>query len=197
MDNQAHKEKMQALQAQQRQKVKAATDKRGIVILLSGDGKGKSSSAFGTALRMLGHGHKVGIIQFTKGKWKTGEQAMFQQLANCDFESMGAGFTWDTQDRELDIAMAEKAQARAIEMIADEQYRLVVLDELTYMYSYQYLSPQPILDAIAAREPMKSVIITGRNPVAELVNIADTHSIVQNDKHAFAAGVKAQKGIEF
>ncbi|WP_119394976.1 cob(I)yrinic acid a,c-diamide adenosyltransferase [Salinibius halmophilus] len=197
MDQQAHKEKMQALQAEQKAKVKAATEKRGIVILLSGDGKGKSSSAFGTALRMLGHDHKVGIVQFTKGKWKTGEQAMFQKIDGCDFESMGAGFTWDTQDRELDIKMAEAAQARAIEMINDEQYRLVVLDELTYMYSYDYLSPEPILAAIANRSPMKSVIITGRNPVPELIDVADTHSIVKNDKHAFASGVRAQKGIEF
>lgn len=197
MDNQAHKEKMQALKAEQRQKVAAATERRGIVILLSGDGKGKSSSAFGTALRTLGHGHKVGILQFTKGKWKTGEQAMFQQIEQCTFESMGAGFTWDTQDRELDIRMAEKAQARAIEMLEDESLRLVVLDELTYMYSYNYLSPEPILAAIAKSETMQSVIITGRNPVDSLVEIADTHSIVQNDKHAFSAGIRAQKGIEY
>lgn len=197
MDQPTHKEKMQAIQAQQRAKVAAATERRGIVLLLSGDGKGKSSSAFGTALRMLGHGRPVAIVQFTKGKWPTGEQKMFSQLDNCRFDSMGAGFTWDTQDLEQDIAMAQAAQDRAIEMINDDSNHLVVLDELTYMYSYNYLDPAPILNAIANRAQHMSVIITGRNPVEALVAAADTHSIVQNDKHAFAAGIRAQKGIEY
>ena len=191
-----HKQKMQEQQRQVRAKIAGAKTRRGIIIYLYGNGKGKSSSAFGTLARSLGHGKKGAVVQFIKGKWKTGEQAIFKQL-NVKHLVMGTGFTWDTQDREKDIAAAEAVWARAIPLFSDPAYDIIILDEITYMFKYGYLSADAVSEVLLARPEQQNVIVTGRDPIPELLEIADTISEVREIRHAFHQGVKAQKGIEF
>ena len=191
-----HKQKMQEQQQQVRAKIAAAKTRRGIIIYLYGNGKGKSSSAFGTLIRSVGHGKKGVVVQFIKGKWKTGEQAIFKQLG-VEHLVMGTGFTWDTQDREKDIAAAEAVWDRAAPLFQDPAYDIVILDEITYMFKYGYLSATAVSEALLARPEQQNVIITGRDPIPELLEIADTVSEVKEIRHAFHHGIKAQKGIEY
>ena len=191
-----HKQKMQEQQRQVRAKIAGAKTRRGIIIYLYGNGKGKSSSAFGTLARSLGHGKKGAVVQFIKGKWKTGEQAIFKQLG-VKHLVMGTGFTWDTQDREKDIAAAEAVWAKAIPLFSDPAYDIIILDEITYMFKYGYLSAEAVSEVLLARPEQQNVIVTGRDPIPELLEIADTISEVREIRHAFHQGVKAQKGIEF
>ena len=191
-----HKQKMQEQQRQVRAKIADAKTRRGIIIYLYGNGKGKSSSAFGTLARSLGHGKKGAVVQFIKGKWKTGEQAIFKQL-DVKHMVMGTGFTWDTQDREKDIAAAEAVWKKAAPLFQDPGYDIVVLDEITYMFKYGYLSAEAVCEVLLARPEKQNVIVTGRDPIPELLEVADTISEVKEIRHAFHHGVKAQKGIEF
>jgi cob(I)alamin adenosyltransferase len=195
--NSEHKKRMQKQKAEVDARIANARISKGIVILLYGHGKGKSSSAFGTLARSIGHGKKAGIVQFIKGKWKTGEQKFFMGMDNVDYQIMGTGFTWDTQDREKDIEAAEKVWEKAELMLKDPELKIILFDEITYMFKYEYLSVKKVVDAILARPPKQNVILTGRDPVPELLEIADTVSEVKEIKHAFKQGVKAQKGIEY
>ena len=192
-----HLKKMKAIKEKQDEKIAAADIERGVSILLAGPGKGKSSSAFGMLARSLGHGHKVAVVQFLKGSMSTGEELFFSQQENVDWFAMGDGFTWETQNKEQDIASAEKAWKKAAELLADKSYNLVILDEITYMFKYQYLDIQPTLDALKNRPEKMNVVLTGRGPKQELIDAVDTYSMILNEKHAFKAGVKAQAGIEW
>ena len=177
--------------------IAAATDERGLLVVVTGNGKGKSTSAFGTVARALGHGMKVGVVQFIKSRTDTGEEAFLGRQPGVEWHVTGDGFTWETQDREQDIATAERGWAIAARMLADPAYQLVVLDELTYLLSYGYLDSDVVLDALAHRPPMQHVIVTGRGASAALVDLADTVSVIADEKHAYRAGVKAQPGIDF
>jgi len=192
-----HLKKMKAVKEKQDEKIAAADVERGVSILLAGPGKGKSSSAFGMLARSLGHGHKVAVVQFLKGSMSTGEELFFSAHENVDWFAMGDGFTWETQDREQDVRSAEKAWAKAAELLADKRYNLVILDEITYMFKFKYLDIQPTLDALKNRPDEMNVVLTGRGPSQELIDAVDTYSMILNEKHAFKAGVKAQAGIEW
>lgn len=194
--------KHKAAMEKQKEKVDAsiakANEERGVLILLTGDGKGKSSSAFGMVMRSLGYGHKVAIVQFIKGAQLSGEELFIKnQHPEIAFYQMGTGFTWNTQDREGDIAAAEKTWAVAEQHLKDESIQLVVLDELTYMLGYSYLDEETVLNALTNRPPQQSVVVTGRGGGAALRELADTVSEVKNLKHAFKAGIKARQGVDF
>ncbi len=197
MDEQKYLRKMRAVKEKQDQKIAAADQERGVTILLAGPGKGKSSSAFGMLARSLGHGHKVAVVQFLKGAMSTGEERFFSTQENVDWFAMGDGFTWETQDRSQDIASAEKAWAKAQQLLADPRYQLVILDEITYMFKYKYLDIEPLLTALKNRPEKMNVVLTGRGPVKALIDAVDTYSLILEEKHAFKAGVKAQAGIEW
>jgi len=192
-----HKTRMINRKAVMDAKIAKATEERGVLILLKGNGKGKSSSAFGTMARSVGHGKKCVVIQFIKGRTETGEHNLFKDHPLIDWHVMGHGFTWETQDKAQDIGAAQKAWALAEKLLQDESIDMLVFDELSYMFKYKYLDVQPVVDAIKARPKMQNVIITGRTMSVPLQEIADTISNVQDEKHAFREGVKAQKGIEF
>ena len=173
-----------------------ATESRGLVLVLTGNGKGKSSSAFGMLARALGHGMKVAVFQFIKGSGGTGEEAYFRRDPNVRWEECGEGFTWETQDRARDIAAASAGWAKACEALADPGIGLVVLDEMTYVCQYGYLDLAEVLPVLAARPKMQHVVITGRGAPQALIDIADTVSDIADIKHAFRAGVTAQPGID-
>lgn len=195
----SHTEKMKALQAEQRQKTEAAAvPDRGLILVHTGNGKGKSSSAFGVIARALGWGHRVGVVQFIKGKWITGERQFFDRFPDqLDWHTMGEGFTWDTQDKARDIAAAEAAFARAREMMASGRYDLIVLDEINIAMRYDYLSTDDVLDGLKARASQTSVILTGRDAKPELCDYADLVSEMVEVKHPFKAGLKAKRGVDF
>lgn len=192
-----HKRKMQKLKAVVDANIAAADKSQGIVIVITGDGKGKSTSAFGTAARALGHGQKVGVVQFLKGELTTGEYLFFSQQKDCEYHAIGDGFTWETQNRDSDIATAKRAYAQAEKFLCDDSVDLVVLDEITYLFKYQYLPLEPFLTRLKQRPPMQSVIITGRGAKNELIAIADTVSVIVDKKHAFRAGIKARAGVDW
>jgi len=178
--------------------IDAADTERGVAILLTGDGKGKSSSAFGMVMRALGYGHKVGVVQFIKGEQLSGEEIYLkEQCPQVDFYQMGTGFTWDTQDRSGDITAAIRTWAVAKPMLQDASYNLVVLDELTYMIAYNYLPEDEIIHAIINRPTGQSVVVTGRGGGAALQGVMDTVSEVKEIKHAFKAGIMARKGVDY
>lgn len=201
--SQRHQERMKQRKEIVDANIARATEDRGVVIVLTGDGKGKSSSGFGTALRCLGHGYKVAIVQFIKGTWECGEknfltESIFRgENAKLEYYVMGTGFTWETQNTELDKAAAEKAWAECEHVFRDPEIHLVLLDELTYMLNYKYLDKDKVVAAIQNRPLNQNVIITGRGAKQYLQDLADTFSEVKAVKHAFAAGIKAQKGIEW
>ncbi len=173
-----------------------ATEDRGLLIVVTGNGKGKSTSAFGTMARALGYGMKVGVCQFIKSRTDTGEEAFFGKNPNVEWHVLGDGFTWETQNREQDIATAERGWAVATRMLNDPSYQLVVLDELTYLLKYDYLDSDMVLDTLANRSDMQHVIVTGRGAPDALNELADTVSIIADEKHAYRDGVKAQRGID-
>lgn len=177
--------------------IAAATDERGLLIVITGNGKGKSTSAFGTVARALGHGLNVGVCQFIKSRTDTGEEAFLGKQPGVEWHVLGDGFTWDTQNREQDIATAQRGWQIATRMLADPGYQLVVLDELTYLLSYGYLDSDTVLDALANRPPMQHVIVTGRGATDALIELADTVSVIADEKHAYRAGVKAQAGVDW
>ena len=195
---QRHKQKMQNQKEKIDANIAAADQERGVMILLTGDGKGKTSSAFGMVLRALGYGYRAGVVQFIKGEQLSGEELYLKNsLPEVDFFQMGTGFTWDTQDRSADIAAAEKTWAVVEPMLKDESYHLVVLDELTYMLSFKYLDETMVLNALKARPANQSVVVTGRGGGKMLREIADTVSKVKDIKHAYNAGIAARRGVDF
>jgi len=193
-----HKAAMQKQKASVDASIAAADLERGVAILLTGDGKGKSSSAFGMVMRALGYGHKVGVVQFIKGEQLSGEEIYLkEQCPQVAFYQMGTGFTWDTQDRSGDIAAAQRTWAVARPMLQDPAFDLVVLDELTYMIAFKYLSEEEIVAAIRNRPQRQSVVVTGRGGGKALQDAMDTVSEVKEIKHAYRAGIKARKGVDY
>jgi len=176
--------------------IAAADKEKGLLLVLTGNGKGKSSSAFGMAARALGHGMNVGVAQFIKSRSDTGEEAFLGKQAGVEWHVLGEGFTWDTQNLERDIATAKRGWEVARRMLADPAIHLVVLDELTYLLSYGWLETDAVLADLAARPPMQHVVITGRAASAALIEAADTVSEIADVKHAYRAGVKAQAGVD-
>ena len=191
-----YRERMQKKKSIMDERIRAASDERGVIIVNTGTGKGKSSAGFGMVARALGHGQSVGIVQFIKGKLATGEEAFFRQLDHVPYHVMGEGYTWETQDRERDIAMAEAAWAEARTLLQDESVNLVLLDELNIALKKDYLDLPTVLEDLANRPPMQHVVITGRGAPQDLMDIADTVTDMRKEKHAFEAGVKAQQGVE-
>ncbi len=193
-----HKARMQRKKALMDEKIAEAQDEYGLLLVHTGNGKGKSSSAFGMLARALGHGMKVGVVQFIKGAASTGEEAFFRRFPDeVRYHVMGEGFTWETQDRQRDIAKAREAWAVAAELLTDPEIGLVVLDELNIALKYGYLELAPVLADIESRPLLQHVVVTGRGAPAGLVEAADTVTEMGLIKHAFKAGVKAQKGVEF
>ena len=193
-----HRAKMAKRKAVQDAEVAAKTIEKGLLIVHTGTGKGKSTAAFGLALRMLGRGHRVGVVQFIKGAWHSAER---DALARFDdqlvWHTMGEGFTWETQDRARDIAAAERAWAKARELMADPNLAMLILDELNIALRYEYLELMNVVAALTTRRPGLHVVVTGRNAKPELLAAADLVTEMTLVKHHFAAGVKAQPGIEF
>ena len=196
-DPDKHKTRMAKKKAIVDARIASAQQKRGVLILLKGAGKGKSSSAFGTMARSAGHGQRCAVIQFIKGRMQTGEYKFFKDHPLIDWHVMGHGFTWETQDRAQDIAAAQQAWGIAAELLADDSYDLLVFDEMSYMFKYGYLDVEPVVAALQRRPEMQNVIITGRTMARQLKEIADTISDVRDEQHAFRLGVKTQPGIEF
>ncbi|OCX90910.1 MAG: cob(I)yrinic acid a,c-diamide adenosyltransferase [Pseudomonas sp. CO183] len=193
-----HKARMQRKKALIDEKIAEAQDEYGLLLVHTGNGKGKSSSAFGMVARALGHGIKVGVVQFIKGAASTGEEAFFRRFPDeVRYHVMGEGFTWETQDRQRDIAKAREAWAVAAELLADPEIGLVVLDELNIALKYGYLELAPVLADIESRPLLQHVVVTGRGAPDGLIEAADTVTEMGLIKHAFKAGVKAQKGVEF
>jgi cob(I)alamin adenosyltransferase len=193
-----HKEAMQKLQAERRAARATRTLRGGLLLVLTGSGKGKSSSAFGMVARALGWEMRVGIVQFIKGKWQTGERHFFRRFPELvTYEVMGEGFTWDVQDRQRDIAAANKAWQRAREMIDDPQFDFVLLDELNIAIRNDYVSLAEVVEFLSARPRDKHICITGRDAKPELLEIADLVTEMTLVKHPYQAGFKAQRGIEF
>lgn len=196
--NAKHKKAMEKQKSRVDANIEAADVERGVAILITGNGKGKSTSAFGMIMRALGYGMKVGVIQFIKGEQLSGEELYLRDhCPQVEFHQMGTGFTWNTQDRSADIAAAVNTWKLAKPMLEDASYDLVVLDELTYMFAYDYLPEQEILDAIRSRPTEQSVVVTGRGGGAALQEVMDTVSEVKEIKHAFRAGIKARRGVDF
>lgn len=193
-----HKAAMEKQKSKVDAHMEAADQERGVAILLTGNGKGKSSSAFGMVMRALGYGHKVGVVQFIKGVQLSGEEIYLREhCPQVDFYQMGTGFTWDTQDRSGDIAAAKDTWAVAKPMLEDAAYDLVVLDELTYMIAYDYLPTEDIIAAISSRPREQSVIVTGRGGGSALQEVMDTVAEIKDVKHAYASGIKARKGVDY
>lgn len=196
--NERHRQRMERKKAVIDAKIAAADKKIGIIIVNTGNGKGKSSSAFGMAVRALGHGMKVGVVQFIKGAMSTGEERFLSRFPEeLSFHAMGEGYTWETQDRERDIAKAHEAWQQARRFLADPAYGLVVLDELNIALKYRYLDVHAVIADLLERPPMQHVVVTGRAAPPELIEVADTVTEMNVVKHAFKAGIAAQAGTEW
>ncbi|KXF76923.1 cob(I)yrinic acid a,c-diamide adenosyltransferase [Paramesorhizobium deserti] len=196
--NLRHAEKMKKKKAARDKILATKTDEKGLVIVNTGKGKGKSTAGFGMVFRALGHGMKIGVVQFVKGSWDTGERWVLEKFPDkVTISAMGEGFTWETQDRARDIAMARHAWEQAKAMILDEEHDMVLCDELNIVLRYDYLPVEEVIEVLKAKPFMKHVIITGRNAKDELTEFADLVTEMEMVKHPFRSGVKAQKGIEF
>ncbi len=196
--NERHADKMRRKKEARAKILATKTIEKGLLIVHTGKGKGKSTAAFGMAFRALGNGKKVGIVQFVKGKWQTGERAALEKFGDqVTINTMGEGFTWETQDRARDIAAALQAWEQAKRLIADDVHQMVLLDELNIVLRYDYLDTAEVVAALVARPPMKHVVVTGRNAKDELIEAADLVTEMEQIKHPFRSGVKAQLGIEF
>ena len=193
-----HKQKMQERQATQRKRVSELQDPdKGLVLVHTGAGKGKSSSAFGVIVRALGWKQKVGVVQFIKGKWKTGERQFFDRLGEVTWHTMGEGFTWDTQDKDRDIAAAQAAFSKGREMMQSGEYDLIVMDEINIAMRYDYLSIEDVIAGLEARDARTGVILTGRDAKPALCDYADLVTEMTEVKHPFKAGIKAQRGVDY
>ncbi len=197
-DAERHKSKMAKRKAVQDAEVASKQIEKGVLLVHTGPGKGKSTAAFGLVLRALGHGWRVGVVQFIKGAWHTGEKDALARFGDqISWHTMGEGFTWETQDKSRDIAAARRAFDKAKELMADTSIRLLILDELNIALRYDYLPLDEVLETLRTRRPDLHVVVTGRNAKAELIALADGVTEMMAVKHHFAAGVKAQQGIEF
>jgi len=193
-----YRTKMAKRKAVQDADVAQKTIEKGLLIVHTGTGKGKSTAAFGLVLRMLGRGHRVGVVQFIKGAWHSAERDALARFGDqLVWHAMGEGFTWETQDRARDVAAAERAWAKALELMADPEFAMVVLDELNIALRYDYLDLNAVVSALATSRQGLHVVVTGRNAKPELIAAADLVTEMTLVKHHFAAGVKAQPGIEF
>ncbi|EOC1316631.1 cob(I)yrinic acid a,c-diamide adenosyltransferase [Cronobacter turicensis] len=196
MSDERYQQRQQRVKEKVEARVAAAQDERGIVIVFTGNGKGKTTAAFGTATRAVGHGKKAAVIQFIKGEWPNGERNLLEPHG-VEFQVMATGFTWDTQNRESDTAACQAVWQHGKRMLADASLDLVVLDELTYMVAYDYLALEDVLTALRGRPAHQTVIITGRGCHRDILDYADTVSELRPVKHAFDAGIKAQIGIDY
>lgn len=194
--NERHRARMERKKAVVDAKIAQACRDQGVIVITTGNGKGKSSSGFGMVARALGHGMRVGVVQFIKGSFSTGEEAFFRRFPEVEYHVMGEGFTWETRDRERDVAAARAAWEKAKALLCDPEVALVLLDELNIALKYGYLPVEQVIAALQARPAMQHVVITGRAAKPELIEIADTVTDMQVVKHAFEAGVRAQKGVE-
>lgn len=199
--NQKHKERMQRLNEIKDKQLAEATGEKGLIIVHTGGGKGKSTASFGMAIRSLGQGMKVGIVQFIKGAIPTGEAAFFAKLTEMgmpiEMHTLGEGFTWKTQDRERDIATAGRGWQKAVELIRDPSFDLVILDEINIATKYEYIPVATIVDELANKREMLHVVLTGRNAAPEIVDMADLVSEMKVIKHPYGHGIKPQRGVEF
>ncbi|PBI78771.1 Cob(I)yrinic acid a,c-diamide adenosyltransferase [Campylobacter jejuni] len=196
MTEDRHKQRQQKLKEQVDARIDAAKEQRGILIVFTGNGKGKTTAAFGTVTRAVGHGMRAAVIQFIKGEWPNGEKNLLEPHG-VEFQVMATGFTWETQNKETDTAACQAVWQHGKRMLADASLDLVVLDELTYMVSFGYLDLQDVVDALNARPAHQTVIITGRGCHRDLLEMADTVSELRPVKHAFDAGIMAQQGIDW
>ena len=195
-DDAKHKKKSQKLKEKVDAGIAKATEERGVVIVITGNGKGKSTSGFGTVTRAVGHGYKAAVAQFIKGQWDCGERDLLQSHG-VPFYVMNTGFTWETQSREVDTIAAEKVWNDIKPYLSDPDYHLVLLDELTYMMSFGYLDETEVLEAIANRPKNQSVVVTGRGAPTALRDLADTVSDIKEVKHAYTQGIMARKGVDW
>lgn len=195
--NQRHKKAMQRKKQHIDSRIAKAVIDKGLLVVLTGPGKGKSSSAFGMLARSVGHGLRCGVVQFIKGTWECGEQLLFKDNPLVEFHVMATGFTWETQDREADIKAAVATWEKAEQLLANKEIAVVLLDELTYMLTYGYLDKTRVLNALSNRPANQHVIITGRNASKEIIDMADTVSDIKDIRHAFNSDIKAQKGIDY
>jgi cob(I)alamin adenosyltransferase len=191
-----HQQRQQRLKEKVDARIAAATDDKGLVLVITGNGKGKSTAGFGVVTRAVGHGLTAAVAQFIKGTWECGERNLLMQHG-VPFSVMATGFTWETQNRAVDIAAATSVWQDVAKYLQDPEIDVVLLDELTYMLSYDYLDLQTVLQAIQNRPAHQHVVITGRGAHRQLIEIADTVSEIQSVKHAFDAGIKVQKGIDW
>lgn len=197
-DLEAHKRMSEKHKASFEAKRSAATKEKGLLIVNTGSGKGKSTAAFGMGIRILGHGMKLGVVQFIKGALYCAERDFFQRQENCDFHTIGDGYTWNTQDREADIATARKAWAEAVRMIESPDYQMVILDELNWVIKYGYIELSEVLSVLGGKRRDLHVVVTGRHAAPELIELADLVSEINVVKHPYKEqGIKAQKGVEF
>ncbi len=196
--NRRHAEKMAKKKAARDKILATKTQERGLIVVHTGKGKGKTTAAMGLVMRCIGHGFRVGIVQFVKGVWETGERAVLRRFPDLvTVKAMGEGFTWETQDRERDVAAAQRAWEAGKEMIADPSYKLVLLDELNIVMRYDYLPLDEVIATLRDKPRDLHVVVTGRNAKDELIEIADLVTDMTQIKHPFRGGVKAQAGIEF
>lgn len=196
MSDERHQQRQQRLKEKVDARIAAANETRGILIVFTGNGKGKTTAAFGTVTRAIGHGLRAGVIQFIKGEWPNGEKNLLQQHG-VEFQVMATGFTWETQNRQTDTDAAQRVWQHGKRMLADPQLDLVVLDELTYMLSYDYLDLSDVVTALKQRPAGQTVIITGRGCHRDLLEMADTVTEMRPVKHAFDSGIQAQQGIDW
>jgi cob(I)alamin adenosyltransferase len=192
-----HQQRMAKIKQQIDKKIAAADKQQGIIVILTGNGKGKSSSAFGMLARSLGYGHQCSVIQFIKGDWECGEELFFADHPNVDYHALGGGFTWETQNHVADKLAADNAWSMAKERLQNPELNLVILDELTYMFNQGLLDLDEIISTLQQRPANQNVVITGRGAPEALIEAADTVSEVKDIKHAFRQGIKAQPGIEY
>lgn len=199
--NEQHRQKMIRINEAKDRQLASATIEKGLIIVHTGAGKGKSTAAFGMAIRALGQGMKVGIVQFIKGAIPTGEGAFFLKLAASgmpvEMHTLGEGFTWKTQDRERDIATAQRGWEKAVELLRDPTIDLVILDELNIATKYDYIATSVVVEELLAKRPMLHVVLTGRNASQEIIEIADLVSEMKVIKHPYAHGIQPQRGVEF
>lgn len=193
---QQHHSRMQRKKEIKDQSIATSNQEKGVLIVNTGNGKGKSSAAFGMVARALGHNMQVGVVQFIKGSFSTGEENFFKRFDDVDFFVMGEAYTWVTQDREKDVRTADKAWDKAASMMTDTTYQLIILDELNIALKYHYIPLDKVIIALENRPKMQHIVITGRGAPQELIDIADTVTEMKMIKHAFKAGIKAQKGVE-
>lgn len=193
---QRHQQRQQKLKEKVDERIAAATEDKGLLLVITGNGKGKSTSGFGMVCRTVGHGMRAAVAQFIKGSWACGERDLLQQHG-VPFAVMATGFTWETQNRALDMAAAQAVWQQAKQYLQDPTIHLVLLDELTYMLTYDYIALDDVLDALAKRPQGQHVVITGRGCHRSLIELADTVSEVQSVKHAFDAGIRVQQGIDW